>query len=77
MSKPRKPQPALAFKTVEHIILLSDKELSQAWASLYNQTNPRLKKLQNLKEEEWLYLAEYLSATLEALELAQQVNQVH
>ena len=79
MSKPqsRKPQPAVAFKTVEHILLLSDKEVSQAWSCLANNHNPRLKKLKNLDEEGWTFLAGYLAETLNQLEEAQSHNQVH
>ena len=77
MSKSQKSQPAVAFKQVEHVLLLSDKELSQAWSCLMNQQNPRLKKLKNLDEEEWMMLAEFLAQTLKELNQAQQQNQVH
>ena len=68
-------QTSLVFQRSE--LLLSSQELSKAWDSLYNNKAPRLHKLKNLSEEEWLYLAELLTETLDNLQQAQMSNQVH
>ena len=71
------PKPSLIIRRVETEVLLNDYELSKAFNCLHNGHQPRLKKLKEMKSEEWSFLAQLLSKEMLLVDEAKKLDRIH